>query len=188
MAHAEKPELMEEVSLGIKPLLHRGAVPEISRGLSDQRERYPRMAVVNGRGTQEGCQTHLCDPSRVELSVRSHPGVSSLRSSTPGNVKNGPLRGRRGESGHDPCTPTAKAMANNNGAACTTKGKVTALFLSSGNTATTNGNGGLRPCNKPDCTATATTERQKERGPPKREKWVTFGCAQPPPSTKGGPA
>ena len=64
---------------------HRGAVLEISRGLSDRRERYPRNMATKKQGTLEGCQTRLSAPSGVEFVVGiEFPGVSSLRSSTPG--------------------------------------------------------------------------------------------------------
>ena len=48
---------------------HRGAVLEISRGLSDRRERYPRNMTTKKQGTLEGCQTKLSDPSGVECVV-----------------------------------------------------------------------------------------------------------------------
>jgi len=66
-------------------LQHRGAMPEGSRGLSDQRERHPRKTFSN-KSIPEGCQT-FCDLSEVVNSRVLSGGVGiplAQDASTPG--------------------------------------------------------------------------------------------------------
>ena len=59
---------------------HRGAVLEISRGLSDRRERYPRNMATKKQGTLEGCQTRPSTPpgSKALLELNSGGIVALL--------------------------------------------------------------------------------------------------------------
>jgi hypothetical protein len=66
-------------------LPHREAMPEGSRGLSDQRERYPRKTFSN-KSILKGCQT-FCDLSEVVNSRVLSGGVGiplARDASTPG--------------------------------------------------------------------------------------------------------
>ena len=65
----------------VVPLQHREAMPEISRGLSDQRERHPRKASEM-ISILEGCQK-LCDLSEVVKYSASFGGVVAPLRVTP---------------------------------------------------------------------------------------------------------
>ena len=68
-------------SLAKPRALHRGAMPEGSRGLSDRRKRYPRKACHDFR-IPEGCQ-RLCDPARVVEHRASSGGIVTPRRGSP---------------------------------------------------------------------------------------------------------
>ena len=66
----------------VKRLLsHRGAMPEISRGLSDRQERYPRSCGKEP-SIPKGCQK-LCDPSRVLSNRTLSGGIVASRCESP---------------------------------------------------------------------------------------------------------